>query len=366
MQRTRIWRHFDVWLLAAVAVLTIAGIAMISSAIAGNETLAGYPTRQAIYAGIGLVALLIFAAIDYRLWAALARPIYIVVIAFLGLIMVSGIVGFGSARWFSIGIATVQPSEIAKIGMILVLANFIAQHEHEINQPRVIVRSLVMIGVPMVLIFVQPDLSTSIVLAVIWLAMVWAVGINIRYLLIMAGAGLATPFLAWPFMADYQRGRVITFLFPDPQSQYGDTYNVNQALIAIGSGGVSGQGFGHGTQVQLRFLKVRHTDFIFSAMAEEFGFIGAVLLIIVLVFIVFRCIRAARNARDTYGSLISYGVAIVILFQSAFNIGMNLNLFPVSGLPLPFFGYGGSSLLSSLLGIGLVESVIMRQKKIEL
>ena len=366
MQRMRIWRHFDVWLLAAVAMLTIAGIAMIRSAIAGNETLLDYPTRQSVYALIGLTALLILTAIDYRLWAALARPIYLVVVGFLGLILISGIVGFGSARWFSIGVATVQPSEISKIGMILVLANFIAKYQDEINQPGIILRSLMLIGLPMLLIFIQPDLSTAIVLAVIWLAMVWAAGINIRYLATMAAFAIATPFLAWPFMQDYQRGRVITFLFPDPQSQYGDTYNVNQAKIAIGSGGLSGQGYGHGTQVQLRFLKVRHTDFIFSAMAEEFGFIGAILLIAVLVFIVFRCLRAARNARDMYGSLICYGVAVVILFQSAFNIGMNLNLFPVSGLPIPFFSYGGSSLLSSLLGIGLVQSVILRQKKIEL
>ncbi|MCK4962487.1 MAG: FtsW/RodA/SpoVE family cell cycle protein, partial [Anaerolineales bacterium] len=136
-------------------------------------------------------------------------------------------------------------------------------------------------------------------------------------------------------------------------------------LISIGSGGWFGQGYGHGTQVQLRFLKVRHTDFIFSAISEEFGFIGAQIIILLFIFILVRCLRAARMARDTYGALICYGVAILLLFQGAFNIGMNLNLFPVSGLPLPFLSYGGSSLLASLLGIGLVESVILRHKQIE-
>jgi len=366
MQRMKIWRHFDIWLLAAVAILTIAGIAMIESAIASNEFLEGYPARQANYALIGLVALLLFATIDYRLWAALSRPIYIVVVLFLGLILAAGIVGFGSARWFNIGIATVQPSEIAKIGMIIVLADYVSKHQHEINKPGIILRSLLLVGFPLFLIFQQPDLSTSIVLMVIWLAIVWAGGIDLRNLATLAGIGLVAPVAVWPLMADYQKGRVVTFLFPNPESRYGDTYNVNQARIAIGSGGLTGQGYGQGTQVQLLFLKVRHTDFIFSAMAEEFGFVGAVLLILLLIFVIFRCLRAAALARDTFGSLICYGVAFVLLFQSAFNIGMNLNLFPVSGLPLPFFSYGGSSLLSSLIGIGLVESVLLRQKKIEL
>jgi rod shape determining protein RodA len=160
--------------------------------------------------------------------------------------------------------------------------------------------------------------------------------------------------------------RVANFLFPDPEESFGATYNIDQALISIGSGGWFGQGYGHGTQVQLRFLKVRHTDFIFSAMAEEFGFVGAVAFLIVLMLVIHRCIRAARMARDTFGSLICYGVAFLIFFQSAFNVGMNLNIFPVSGIPLPFFSYGGSSLLTSLLGIGLVESVILRHKRIEL
>lgn len=167
-------------------------------------------------------------------------------------------------------------------------------------------------------------------------------------------------------MKHYQIRRLVSFFLPDPEAQYGETYNVNQARIAIGSGSWLGQGYGHGTQVQLRFLKVRHTDFIFSVMAEEFGFVGAVAVLLLLMFIIYRCLAAARMARDMFGALICYGVAIIILFQAAFNIGVNLNLFPVSGLPLPFFSYGGSSLLTNLIGIGLVESVILRHKQIQL
>ncbi len=366
MQSTRIWRHFDVWLLAAVTLLTIAGVAMIQSAIGGNENLAETVPRQAIYAVLGLVVLFLTAAIDYRIWSALSRMLYGFVLVSLGFILSAGFVGFGAARWFNVGIATIQPSELAKILMILVIANYLARNQHEIDQPRTLIRSLALVGVPALMVFLQPDLSTAIVLGVIWLAMVWIAGAKFKHLLAILGAGILAPIISWPFLQPYQQGRIVTFLFPNPGAQFGDTYNVNQALISIGSGGFFGQGYGSGTQVQLRFLKVRHTDFIFSALSEEFGFIGAGIFIVILVFIIIRCLRGARIARDSYGSFICYGVAILLLFQGFFNIGMNLNLFPVSGLPLPFFSYGGSSLLTSLLGVGLVESVILRHKQIDL
>jgi rod shape determining protein RodA len=360
------WRHFDVWLLAAVAVLTIAGVAMIRSAIGGNQNLAELVPRQAIYGLIGLVVLFLTAAIDYRIWSALSRPLYIFVIAALGMILAAGVVGFGSARWFNVGIATIQPSELSKILMILVLSNYLARNEQNLDQPKILLRSLVVVGFPTLLVFLQPDLSTAIVLGVIWLALVWAAGAKPRHLLVVAAIAFLAPLIAWPLLQNYQKARVVTFLFPNPDAQFGATYNVNQALITIGSGGFFGQGYNSGTQVQLRFLKVRHTDFIFSAMSQEFGFIGAIILIAGLSFIILRCLRAARMARDTFGSLICYGIAILLAFQGFFNIAMNLSLLPVSGLPLPFFSYGGSSLFASLLAIGLVESVMLRHKQIEL
>jgi rod shape determining protein RodA len=382
MQQTRIWRHFDIWLLAIVAVLTIAGVAMIRSAIGGNETLAENVPRQATFALIGLVVIILTAAIDYRIWSALSRPIYIFVILSLSLIPLAGIVGFGSARWFQVGIVNIQPSELAKVLMILVLADNLARRKDEINRSRTIFRSSLLVLLPALLVFIQPDLSTAIVLGVIWFALVWAAGVKMRQFAILAGIVvvillIAAPLLGNYFLVDYpqendfyfikhyQMRRLANFFFPDPEAQFGDTYNVNQALISIGSGGLTGKGYGNGTQVQLRFLKVRHTDFIFSAMAEEFGFIGAVIFLVLFMFIIARCLRAAQMARDTYGALICYGVAILLFFQGAFNVGVNLQVFPVSGLPLPFLSYGGSSLLVSLLGIGLVESVILRHKQIE-
>jgi len=379
----RVWRHFDVWLLAAVAALTIASVAMIQSAIAGNETLAGLASRQMIYALLGLVIIMLMAAIDYRFWSAVARPIYVLVLLLLGMILAAGFVGFGAARWFNVGIVLIQPSELSKMLMVIVVADYLARHQHEIGQFRVFIRSLVLTALPAGLVFLQPDLSTAIVLGVIWVALVFASGARLRHFLILLALValvllLLSPLLVnyftngYPagedffFVKRYQMQRIVSFVLPDPEAGFGESYNVNQAQISIGSGGWFGQGYGHGTQTQLRFLKVRHTDFIFSALSEEFGFVGAATLLLVLVFIIGRCLRAARLARDHFGALICYGVAILLLFQSAINIGMNLQLLPVSGLPLPFFSYGGSSLVASLLGIGMVESVILRHKRIEL
>jgi rod shape determining protein RodA len=177
--------------------------------------------------------------------------------------------------------------------------------------------------------------------------------------------GVISPFAAFPFLADYQKQRIVTFFFPNPDARYGEEYNVNQAQITIGSGGWFGQGYGQGSQVQLRYLKVRHIDFIFASIGEEFGFIGNLFIMALLFFIIWRIIRAARLSHDTYGAFICYGVATLITFQGIVNIGVNLNLMPVTGLTLPFVSYGGSSLLSLMLGIGLVESVVARHKVFE-
>ena len=209
---------------------------------------------------------------------------------------------------------------------------------------------------------------------VILSAMLWFNGIQVQHLLIIGGViamVLATIFgltflgVRLPFLQKYQQDRIRNFIQPDQQVTFGETYNVDQAKIAIGSGGLFGKGYGHGTQTQLRFLKVRHTDFIFSAVSEEFGFVGSSLVIATIIFIVWRCLRAAQKARDVAGMSIAYGVATLIFFQGMVNIGVNLNIVPVSGLPLPFVSYGGSGLTSLMLGIGLVESVAMRHRQME-
>ncbi len=361
------WRHFDFWLLGAVVLMTIFGITMIRSAVAGNIELeaANLVQRQLIFAAMGFIVIFIVSGIDYHLWASISRPMYVVTVIFLGVLTIAGQALYGSARWFDTGVILIQPSEIAKIVVILVLSDFFARNYDKLDNLTWIARSfLYTLGI-VVWIILQPNLSTSLVILAIWFSLLWASGLKIKYLLALSGIALVVPFAAFPFLADYQRQRIINFLFADPTATQGETYNIQQALISIGSGGLLGKGYNQGTQVQLRFLKVRWSDFIFSATAEEFGLIGSVVIMLLLLFIIYRCLRAARLARDTFGGLIAYGVSVLLAFQGMVNIGVNLKLLPATGLPLPFISYGGSSLLSLLLGVGLVESVILRHKPLE-
>ncbi len=371
MFRKEVWRHFDYWLFGAVLLLSVFGIIMIRSAVAGNEELAGAVQSQSIYVGLGMAVILLTTAVDYRLLASLSRLLYVLTIVLLIGINLIGEEAFGSTRWFQIGVINIQPSELAKIVMVLVLANYFSQSSPQSRNLRWILASFLLTAGMVVWILLQPNLSTSIVILVIWFSMLWMSGLPTKYMIIFGLIGLVLlgAFIVLiisgvdiPFLEDYQITRIVNFLFPDPNARHGETYNIEQALVTIGSGGWFGAGYGNGTQVQLRFLKVRHTDFIFSAMAEEFGFVGTVVVIALLVFVVLRCLYVARHASDSFGALVAYGIATLIFFQMAVNIGVNLNVLPVTGLTLPFISYGGSSLLSLVLGIGLVESVAAHGK----
>lgn len=336
---------------------------MIQSAIAGNVVLAELIPRQIIFVAVSPFVIIITALINYQYWSSLARLMYISAVGFLVVIFIVGEARFGSARWLDTGVILIQPSEIAKIVLIIVLADFFARRVGQPHDLRWVVQSFLLTFGIVIWILLQPNLSTSIVMFVIWFALLWVSGLPLKYLWIFAIVGVIAGVIFFLFfMEDYQRIRIVNFLFPDPNARHGDTYNVDQALITIGSGGLFGQGYGHGTQVQLRFLKVRHTDFIFSAMAEEFGFVGTSLVTGLIVFVIVRCLRIARASSDAFGALIAYGFATLIFFQTAVNIGVNLNIIPVTGLTLPFISYGGSSLLSLALGIGLVESVAIHRK----
>ena len=363
MQR-KLWRNFDFWLFGAALFLSMFGVLMIQSAIAGNTVLAESVSRQPLFLFAGMVLMLIMTAIDYHYWGSLARFMYIFAIVSLVVIYIVGQARFGSARWLDTGVILIQPSEIVKILMIMVLADYFARNNDKPHDLRWVLQSFLLTLGVVIWILLQPNLSTSIVIFVIWFSLLWICGLPLKLLAILAVLGLVLVGAAFPLLEDYQRARVVNFLFPDPEARHGETYNVEQALISIGSGGWFGQGYGQGTQVQLRFLKVRHTDFIFSAMAEEFGFVGTLLIIGLILFIIWRCIEAGKNASDLYGSLIAYSYASMLFFQAAVNIGVNLNVVPVSGLPLPFISYGGSSLLSTIIGIGLVESVNLRKENI--
>jgi rod shape determining protein RodA len=374
MLRNISWRYFDFWLLGAIVLATAFGTTMIRSAVAGNEVLEPLIRRQIYFAVLGIALIFVVASIDYQYWIALYRPIFIVMSVLLFALFLSATAVFGSARWFEVGVLFLQPTEFAKIAAILLLARYFDKTQ---NRPRdlrwIIVAFLWVMGLG-IWILLQPNLSNVVVLMVILAALLWLNGIQLKHLLLFGVIGfiaistvvaLSAVGIRIPFLQEYQQQRIANFILPDPNATFGATYNVQQALIAIGSGGLFGKGYGHGTQTQLRFLKVRHTDFIFSAISEEFGLVGGLLVIIIIVLVIWRCIRAAQKARDVAGMTIAYGVATLIFFQGMVNIGVNLNIVPVSGLPLPFISYGGSGLTSLMLGIGLVESVAMRNRQLE-
>lgn len=334
---------------------------MIQSAIAGNEVLQEYVPRQMIYVVAGIGVIIVTALINYQMWASLTRLMYVIVLAFLMIVFVVGKTLFGAARWLDVGLVLIQPAEVAKIVIILALADYFARNSDQPKDLKWILGSFILVAGLVIWILLQPNLSMSIVIFVIWFSLLWISGLPPKYIALFVLVAIVAVVILFPFLQTYQQQRVINFIFPDPNARHGDTYNVDQALISIGSGGWMGQGYGQGTQVQLRFLKVRHTDFIFSAMAEEFGFIGTVIVVALLIFVIIRCIRAARLASDMFGALVAYGFATLIFFQTAVNIGVNLRLLPVTGLTLPFISYGGSSISSLFLGIGLVESVVARR-----
>jgi len=365
MNRELSWRNFDFLLLGAIVLASSFGTAMIRSAVAGNEVLQPLIIRQVYFALLGVAVIFVVASVDYRYWLALYRPIYFGIMIFLIALSSLGQTAFGAQRWFQVGVLFLQPTEFAKIVVILVLARYFEQARHQPRDLRWAFGGFMWAFGLIIWILLQPNLSNVVVLTVIFMAMLWINGLELKQVFWLGIGVVLLVVIAFPFLEPYQQARVLTFIFPDPNATYGATYNVQQALIAIGSGGLFGQGYGHGTQTQLRFLKVRHTDFIFSAVSEEFGMIGGIIIILTLAFIVWRCIRAAQKARDVSGSMIAFGVAILIFFQGAVNIGVNLNVVPVSGLPLPFISYGGSGLTALMLGIGLVESVVMRHKQME-
>lgn len=363
--RLNFWARFDYILFSAVMALIVFGILMIRSATLGavDDQLISRVPDQILYATIGLVVMFGLAAMDYRLLGGMSMWLYILTIILLLLVLVLGVEGeAGAQRWINLGIQ-IQPSEIGKITIIITLGTYLAKRYQNIGDLRVLGGSLIHFGIPTLLIFIQPNLGTTIVFGVIWLVMVWSAGLKLKHIAIATVIGFVALPLLWTQMAQYQQDRITTFLFPDVQDR--DTYyNIEQSRISVGSGGLFGKGYASGTQNTLRFLRVRHTDFIFSVIAEEFGMVGSVTVMGVIGLVIARVLRGARTASDPLGSMICYGIAAIIFFQTFVSIGMNLNLLPVTGLVLPFISSGGTSLLSMMAGIGLAQSVIIRRKRL--
>jgi rod shape determining protein RodA len=357
----RVWRHFDFVLLGTAILLTIYGVAMIYSATRETPSLNELVPRQIIYGVFGLLVMLAVASFDYRFLENLHKVLYVIVLILLGIVFVIGEVTHGAQRWIDLQFYMLQPSELCKIVIIVGLARILSNREQVERLPYLLL-SFLYVLLPMALIYLQPDLGTALVLGVIWLVMVLMAGMRLLHLWLLVGSGaLAIPFI-WDLLQDYMRRRILLFFNPAGNPA---RYNIDQALISIGSGGWLGKGFASGSQSQLHFLRVRHTDFVFSVIGEELGMIGAALLFILFIVLFWRILRAAELARDPLGRLLCCGVATMIFFQAVVNISMNLSLMPVTGIPLPFISYGGSSLITLFVGLGLVQSVVMRHKQLD-
>jgi rod shape determining protein RodA len=360
------WQDFDWGLLIIAISLTVIGVAMIYSATLGaeDEILANAWRKQAIYAVVGVVLMILVSIIDYRVLESLQWPIYILTLGTLVFTLIFGSSEIGSVRRFLyIGGLSIQPSFPALIMLLVSQAGLLAHNAPSPPGIQEFAASLILMAIASVLVFSQPNLSTATLYVASWGVMVFASGIPWAYLAGVGGLGLAGLPVIWANMDDYMRDRVFNFL--NPELDPGAYYNVQQALISIGSGGLLGKGFATGTQSQLHFLRVRHTDFIFSVICEELGFLGAGLILIIFGFLLWRLLRIAANAGDATGRLVVTGVTAYIFYQLMINLGMNLKLIPVAGLPMPFISSGGSALVVTFVGLGLVESIAMHQRRLE-
>lgn len=318
----------------------------------------GIAFRQLLWVLLGLGLLVLMMSLDYRSLVRIAPALYVVGVILLLFVFVFGRTVSGARRWIALGPVSVQPSELAKLILILALAWALTWRRERLRGNMWLVLGLL---APMFLLVVkQPDLGTALVLLPVLLAMLLASGLSLRKFGFLLLAGLAVTPLAWLVMKGYQRERLLVFLDPfrDP---LGSAYNVIQAKIAIGSGQLVGKGIHGATQSRLAFLPERHTDFIFAVFAEEWGFLGCLLLIAGYLFLLLRGYEIADQARDPVGRLIALGVTVLLAGQVLVNMGMVTGLLPIVGIPLPYFSYGGSSMVVSLMALGLLLSVRMRQ-----
>ena len=344
------------WLLVVLICLTASiGFVMLYSAAGGN--LEPWATRQMVRFGLGLVGMVIVAMIDIRIWMQLAYPAYLVSLALLGAVEIVGSGAMGAQRWIDLGFFQLQPSELVKVAMVLALARYFHGRTHaQIGNPLFLIPPLLIVFIPAALVMRQPDLGTAVMIIAVGGGLFFLAGVRIwKFVLVIVAAVAAVP-IAWQYLHDYQRQRILTFF--DPESDpLGSGYHIMQALIALGSGGMFGKGYMQGTQSNLDFLPEKQTDFIFTMLSEEFGFVGAMTLIgLYLVLIVFGYAIALRS-RNQYGRLVALGLTSAFFLYIFINIAMVMGLIPVVGVPLPLVSYGGTALLALLFSFGLVLNV---------
>lgn len=361
------FQKLDWFLIALVALLITTGLVLIYSTSfkADQDPNFNNFIRQIIYVVVGLGLMFGVAVFNYRGLRNITNYLYIFSVLSLTTVLILGKTISGSTRWVDLGVFHFQPSEITKLILIIVLAKYLSDHLHEMKFFRHLLLSGVYVAIPMVLVLLEPDLGTALSYAIIWVVMLTIAGVRSLYLLLVGvGIGGIIP-LAWNFiLKDYQKERLISFL--NPQSDpLGSGYNVVQSTIAIGSGRILGRGLGYGPQSHLNFLPVQYTDFVFAVLAEELGFLGGMFLLLLFGLLLWRILRIALRSPDNFGRLLGIGILTITIFQILVNIGMNLGIMPVTGIPLPLVSYGGSALLFSMLALGIILSIGVNKEKIE-
>jgi rod shape determining protein RodA len=362
MRRFLSFRDFDWSLLAMVLLLCTVSVFEIYSATLHTKY-SGFHTKQLLWIAAGVVAMFIFAKIDYHLLLDWVPWAYGVCLVALLTVLAVGHKVLGARRWISVGPMHFQPSEWVKLVLILAVARYFANLGGRSLTWKEIFKAFALVGLPMLLVIRQPDLGTTLTYTPILVAGLFLGGINLRQGLILITAAIVLVAGVWSsgkLLKPYQKARLSSFINPDSDPK-GTGYQIRQSLIAVGSGGVWGKGAAKGTQTQGDFLPIPHADFIFAAFSEEHGFVGALLVLLLYFFILMRLIQNAQTAADLSGSLIIMGVVAVLAFEIAVNVGMVIGFMPVTGIPLPLMSYGGSSVLFSFLALGVAMNVRMRR-----
>ena len=353
------------WILvtAVFFLIGISVLALYGFSIAAPERTFDPFSRQLLFIAIGIAAFLFFTFMDYGVLRSYSTVLYFAMVSILLLTAVFGTTVRGTSGWIGVGAFHVQPVEFAKVVLIIFLAHFITKKRSELGEALAMGGSLVFTMIIIVMVLAQPDVGSAAVLGSIWGGMIILSGVRKRYIAgLLIGIAIAAS-IGWFFLEDYQKARLHSFVEPtrDPR---GDSYNVIQSMIAVGSGGFFGKGVGHGSQSQLHFLPERHTDFIFASIAEETGVVGIVVLLGLFLVVLYRMKCIANAAQDNFGFFLVAGTMVMLFAHIMINIGMNMGLVPVTGIPLPLISYGGSSFLSTCIALGIIMSVYRRRRTI--
>jgi rod shape determining protein RodA len=354
-------KNLNLSLIALICLISSVGFIMLYSA--GGGSFFPWALPQIVRFSVGFCLMVFVASTDLSWWFKRAYTIYGISLALLLAVEAAGFVGMGAQRWLDLYLFKIQPSEILKVSLVLVLAAYFHKNGHEdMYKPSQLVAPVLLIIVPAVLVLKQPDLGTTLLIVMIGLTIFFTAGIHIYYFIGLGIVTLCSIPLAWNFvLKDYQKNRVLTFLNPE-KDPHGTGYHILQSKIAIGSGGLFGKGYFHGTQGYLNFLPEKQTDFIFTLFSEEFGLLGSLLVLLLYVMLLVQCYKIILKSRSKFGQFVSSGIMMSLFIYIAINMGMVMGLVPVVGVPLPMISYGGASMLTLMLGFGLLLNVDVNYK----